>query len=291
MYRYPIESILSSFGRRIDRPGNHGNYYSPFREERTPSFSVDPVRNVWFDHGLGIGGGVVALVGMIRGCSKAEALDYLASLSPDLVPIREISSQSEPVTLIIDSHGPLCNPVLFGYADSFRMIRASLLSMYCEEVHYHFSSRTSGSFFSIGFPTNAGGWVLRNSRMKLCSCPSGITTIDRHGEFSLSPSTDSVAVFEGFFDFLSWLEWKGISRPECDVLVLNSTSHRHLALDYLRSHDSADLYLDNDHAGRDTFRYISQYCPSVMVHDSSGLYLPYNDFNEFLMQSRCATRD
>ncbi len=37
-------------------------YCSPFRAEKTPSFSVLLLKNIWYDHGAGIGGSLIDLV-------------------------------------------------------------------------------------------------------------------------------------------------------------------------------------------------------------------------------------
>ena len=44
-----------------DNP-RYGLYLSPLREEHTPSFKVDYVRNLWYDFGLGEGGSIIDLV-------------------------------------------------------------------------------------------------------------------------------------------------------------------------------------------------------------------------------------
>ena len=46
---------------KYERNG-YGMYLSPLREERTPSFKVDYVRNLWYDFGLGEGGTLLTLV-------------------------------------------------------------------------------------------------------------------------------------------------------------------------------------------------------------------------------------
>ena len=40
---------------KYERNG-YGMYLSPLRDERTPSFKVDYVQNLWYDFGLGGGG-------------------------------------------------------------------------------------------------------------------------------------------------------------------------------------------------------------------------------------------
>ena len=41
-----------------------GNYWylSPFRSEQSPSFNVNPVKNLWYDYGEGQGGNIINLV-------------------------------------------------------------------------------------------------------------------------------------------------------------------------------------------------------------------------------------
>ena len=38
-----------------------GMYYSPLRKDNNYSFSVDYLRNIWYDHGLGEGGSIIAV--------------------------------------------------------------------------------------------------------------------------------------------------------------------------------------------------------------------------------------
>ena len=287
LYAYPIVCVLSYFGKRTDRPSCHGNYFSPFREEKSPSFTIDPVKNAWFDHGLGIGGGVVSLVGMLRGCSKADALDFLAELSSKDGGVEAPIPAASPEThLIVDRDEDLNRRVLLFYAMKMRGIPTSILRQYCREVYYHLTGGTVGSFYSIGFRNNSGGWALRNSRSKNSSSPSDITSIDIRGEHSLKSSTDRVTVFEGFFDFLSWLVYRGLLYPDTDICVLNSTSNVARALEYLRSHDEITLCLDNDSAGQRAVQLIAAACPELRLTDMRPLYSGYNDFNEFLTASR-----
>ena len=52
--RISIRDFLARRGiqPKYERSG-YGMYLSPLREERTPSFKVDYVRNLWYDFGLG----------------------------------------------------------------------------------------------------------------------------------------------------------------------------------------------------------------------------------------------
>ena len=60
-----IPDILLDLGYRTDHKGYM--YYSPFREEASPSFSYDVKRNLWFDHGAGVGGDNIELLVRLKG--------------------------------------------------------------------------------------------------------------------------------------------------------------------------------------------------------------------------------
>lgn len=54
---------------------------SPLRPESSPSFSVSPDRNVWFDFGLGEGGDIIRLVMLLHGLKFQEAVQQLLGAS------------------------------------------------------------------------------------------------------------------------------------------------------------------------------------------------------------------
>ncbi len=53
----PMPEILRTLGHQPQRERGHDLcYFSPFRDERTPSFHVSVSGNVWYDFGAGRGG-------------------------------------------------------------------------------------------------------------------------------------------------------------------------------------------------------------------------------------------
>jgi len=72
-----IISFLESLGLRGKKVGNQIVYYSPFRDEETPSFFVDPVKDVWYDFGAGEGGDLIKLVSILYSVTFKEALRRL----------------------------------------------------------------------------------------------------------------------------------------------------------------------------------------------------------------------
>jgi len=47
------------------------------------------------------------------------------------------------------------------------------------------------------------------------------------------------------------------------------------------SHEKIELYFDNDEAGRKSFEFLKQFCPSII--DGSVRYRTHKDLNEWLV--------
>ena len=119
---------------------------------------------------------------------------------------------------------------------------------------------------------------------KINSAP---TYLAPDGMITARPADCAVAVFEGFFDFLSFIESRRTAHgivPNCDICVLNSVANLKRSLDFILGHRRIDLFLDNDKAGRDTSEAIIKAALGIDVLDHSGEYASYGDFNEFHMK-------
>ncbi len=100
-----------------------------------------------------------------------------------------------------------------------------------------------------------------------------------------------LAVFEGFFSFLSYLviakktEQKGDQNSfvvSSDFLVLNSLSFMEKSRSKMESYASINLFLDRDNAGmKATEQGLSW---SKKFQDKSTFYKGHKDLNEFLTQ-------
>jgi hypothetical protein len=51
----------------------------PFHSEKTPSFGIDPEKNLWYCHGCNKGGDVVRFVELLERCSFRHAIEILAA--------------------------------------------------------------------------------------------------------------------------------------------------------------------------------------------------------------------
>ena len=249
--------------------GIHYWYYSPLRNERTPSFKVNTERNQWYDFGSGEHGDIIDLVCALHRCTISEAIRLLSGAKQ--VAHQEFSFGGEREIyerkLEILSAQPLSNPNLLRYLAA-RAIPLPIASAYCSEVLFRNMKRT---YYAIGFANDALGWEIRNMYFKGCIAPKAITTI--------SKATDVLQIFEGFMDFLSWQTLNPSST--CDTIVLNSLALLPRIQEKIKSYKQVEGFLDNDDAGRKSFAVLRQMFPQVV--DGATRYRAHKDLNEWLV--------
>lgn len=247
-----------------------GIYLSPLRSETQPSFKVDFIQNLWFDHGTGQGGSIIDLVMKIQNCSFSEAMKTLEKdkLGSSDFSFHRDTSNSLQLNLLISSVVSLQNQNLINYLIQ-RSINADIARTHCRQVHYTIGDR---SFYAIGFCNNAGGYELRNKYYKGSSSPKTITTIDNGNAICL--------VFEGFMDYLSYLTLKNAASVQSDIVVLNSIVNLDKATKFLSGHQTIHCFLDNDEAGKRTFYSIHNLGKTTI--DQSPNYANHKDLNDYL---------
>ena len=249
--------------------GIHYWYYSPLRNERTPSFKVNTERNQWYDFGSGEHGDIIDLVCALHRCPISEAFRLLSGAKQ--VAHQEFSFGGERKfserKLEILSSQPLSNPNLLRYLAA-RAIPLPIAKAYCSEVLFQNMNRT---YYAIGFANDALGWEIRNMYFKGCIAPKAITTIKR--------GADRLQIFEGFMDFLSW-QTLNLSST-CDTIVLNSLALLPRIQEKIKSYKQVESFLDNDDAGRKSFEVLKQFYPQII--DGSVRYRTHKDINEWLV--------
>ena len=299
LHSISIIEIMEHYGKRLEHTRS-GLYYSPFRDERTPSFQIDEAKNTWYDYGTSEGGGLFDFVCKLAGITRGEVYDWLASfrhMVPEseykavLAPLMQRKPQASRIVIDSASH-TFTKDKLIEYAQS-RAVSKEVLAKYCEEVIYHIDSAPDRKFFAIGFKNNSGGYALRSSISKQCSS-SDITTLDSSGQMSREVTSDKVIVFEGFMDFLSWITEVKQQTPQYDCCILNSVSNVAKALPWIMEHRNIAAFMDNDQAGRETLQKIidsvSESTHDVCVYDMARLYEGYNDLNEKLSDELTSNR-
>lgn len=283
-----IVEIMAHMGKNLYN--KKGLYYSPFRDESTPSFHIDAATNRWYDFGTSEGGGLFEFVCKIAGITRGEVYDWLASFR-SMIPeseyreVIEKAKKVKPSRIIVDSASHnFTRHKLVEYAQA-RAVTKEILERYCEEVLYHIDAYPQNQYFAIGFRNNDGGYVLRSSLTKKCTS-SAMTTLDPQGCLTDKITGDKVLVFEGFMDFLSWISSVQQDIPQYDCCILNSVSNIEKALPWITAHKNIAAFMDNDEAGRNTLQKIIENVPDdagkVCVYDMVKLYEGYNDLNEKL---------
>ena len=72
-----LEEVIGDFVQ-LKKSGSNFKGLSPFSEEKSPSFMVSPVKQIWKDFSSGKGGNVVAFLMEHEHCNYPEAIKYLA---------------------------------------------------------------------------------------------------------------------------------------------------------------------------------------------------------------------
>ena len=200
-------------------------YLSPLREEKTPSFKVNRQKGLWYDHGNGQGGDIIDFGTLHFKCSVSELLNRMMagnpnqtfSFHPPAIPVRTPhfgageKEENNEGKIIITATRPLADDRLLSYLES-RCIPTEVANQYCKEVDFllYGKERTA-----IGFANDAGGYELRSQYFKGSSSPKSPTT--------LNTESNTLTVFEGFFDFLSYhVIAKDFSDEKTNFLILNS---------------------------------------------------------------------
>lgn len=259
-------------------------YCSPFRNEKTASFKVDRVKNVWFDFGTGTGGRLVDLVCKMYQVDVAGALLILSGAA---IPEQSFSFQQQN-EFTEESRGeikhiqPIQNKALIQYLAD-RKINPELAVKYCDEVYYNAYAGQVKSYFAIGFRNDAGGYELRNG-IKTLKYPKGFKGAISPKDITTIPGANQTAVnvFEGFMDFLSALTFFQIEQANCNTIILNGIGLVDRLLQVLPDYSKINLYLDNDSSGSKTTKLIQEYRPDA-VNRANRIYPDHKDFNEFLL--------
>ena len=291
IYNYPIDRVMEALGCR--KGTGTDMWFSPFRDESEASFHIDRGKNLWYDHGLGMGGSIIKLIMLVRHCGCKEAESFVTTLDPSIrsnQPERRVSvpaTETHQATEIKAIRG-IKSDYLTRYLSS-RKIPLELAHQYLKEIIVY-NPKKGMTFTLVGFPNNAGAWAMSAPTGYKSTNRAAITTINNEGNLSNKPSSKSVAVFEGFWDFLSWQVMQGSTKPSCDVVVLNSVNNLQKAMDYLKKHDKIMGFLDNDDAGQKCQAALEKAFPG-RVTDMSDLYGKYKDLNEMLQDSRGYTPD
>ena len=86
----PIADFLARLGHEpVRRSGNELWYLTPYRGERTPSFRVNVMKQLWYDFGLGKGGDIFTLAREFIGSNDfMEQVKFIAETANMFMPVQ-----------------------------------------------------------------------------------------------------------------------------------------------------------------------------------------------------------
>ncbi|WP_026956683.1 toprim domain-containing protein [Algoriphagus vanfongensis] len=212
-------------------------HFFGFLSQRTGSIAVDDQANVWYDHSAGRGGDIIEAVQVFENMTFPQSIQRLAgSIPTNIIPPKK-KTQTAP-KIEIDGINTISHPALVNYIRS-RGLEPNEILAFAKEIHWKNKGK---SYFAVGFPNESAGWVLRSSIFKGNILGGGIS-------IQILGKPKRIKVFEGWFDFLSYLKLSEAS--DFKAIILNSTANLsfRLILDILKEKENIDLYLDNDVTG------------------------------------------
>lgn len=270
----PIKELILKLNIKIAKQKKENLWcYSPFREEKTPSFKANMEKNTFYDFGNGYGGNNIDLIIKLKNCTVAESLAYFnnnfESFSfAQLTPF-EKSNNDFDNKIEIQNIKPLTNLSLINYVKE-RGISLKNAKQYLLEIHYKVNDK---NYFSLAMKNDKGGYELKNKYIGNSNSPKFLTSINNN--------CNSVIVTESTFDFLSIIELYPGKELQNDFIILHSLSFEKEAIKLAEKYTKIELYLDNDVAGKETA--LTFVCSLKNVNSKSNIYKNFKDINEYLI--------
>lgn len=303
-----LQKLVEHFGGRYAKHSkpHEAWYYSPFRpDEKTPSFKINEANNRWYDFGhvtsrtknggIGSGGDTIDLWcdyhNIDRRKGFKQALQGLESFC-STIPATSFKSNAQeapkpkPVRFsIIKLHKKIFYQSLKEELNR-RQISLATASTYLQQAFVKDNDNPNRKINGFAFANDKGGYELsipnpfKGTSFKTGTKPKYLTTIEGKDQ-------TNVMVFEGFWDFLTWLEINKVDRPPCTTYILNSVSFTVELIDkIIRQKDTVkfvSLFLDNDDAGFNSLNEITLAMveAGITCGDMSETYKPHKDINEY----------
>lgn len=309
----PLPFVVEHIGGRYSHTDRHGNlwYFSPFRpKEKTASFKISPDNKTWYDFGKSNlvgphtlqskkhnGGDIIDLLcdysHRDRRAGIKASLDELEALSkgPKKAVIHKREHTAQPINPINPRYRiiRISERITFsGLKEELgrRRISLALANKYLKQGQI-LDTVTGRKYTGFLFENDKHGYEVSipnprtNRSFKTCIGNKATTLLQPKEE------AGAVDIFEGFWDFLSWLEINKIEIPSHYTIVLNSVSFTREAADRVialgEQIQSVFLFMDNDDAGEMATHELALALEELKmsVGDMRGLYKNVKDLNAF----------
>jgi DNA primase len=269
-----IRTVLESFNLfPVKENRKTAFYFALDREEKIPSLSVDFFKNKAFDFGTGKSYDVISIVQQIKKCSVSEALKYLDTFDFPKHENEKVEESDQSKSYRILKVVDIQHPALIQYLKFRKVYKQKAL---VKEIEYELKNK---KYFGIGFFNNSGGVEIRNKYSKICLGKKDVTVITNQNIKRNGSQNNEIAIFEGFFDYLTFRNMEKAENATSDYLILNSTAMLFKVEEELTEYDKISLFLDNDANGNATREIIQEKYRNV--EDCSLIYKDFKDLNEW----------
>jgi hypothetical protein len=166
----------------------------------------------------------------------------------------------------------LINKALENYLIERGLKTIEIHKKYLGEIYYQIEDK---NYFALSFANENGGREIRNKYFKGSFGKKDISLV------LPNPKDNRLKIFEGFIDFLSYLEINK-NAPLSNYLILNSVSLKERGFKAIQGKfERLELYLDNDKAGDEaTLFFMQNFNNSI---DKRVHYSEHKDLNDFLL--------
>lgn len=268
----PLEEVLLSLGHLPTKQNEKEAWYlNPFATESQASFKINKSLNYWYLFSEGIGGTNTDFMKKYLNASVNEVLAWVEKQSFSSFQQQNISNQkaenlSKQYDIIEIKN--IQHPAILEY---LRERKVGNQTQLLDEIRYRMKDK---NYFGIGFKNDSGGYEIRNKYSKICLGKKDVSTIKNGSE--------SLRIFEGFFDFLSFKNVENFLEKEtADYLILNSVSMISNIKKSLDSYENIELYFDNDEAGNRAVEIIRN--ENQNTEDCRVLYSGFKDLNDWMI--------
>jgi hypothetical protein len=272
-----IVDLLTNLGYDPPKPtGKERIYLSMLRDsDTTPSFSVNEKTGTWYDHGEGKGGNIIDFgLKYWPDFTFPEVLEKIVAVSQALMPSqhrqfhRTAKNDEEPNYGILEIKELGHNITLLNYLESRHIM--AVANGRLKEIYYYIEdeNKIRTNFFAAGWLNETNSWEVRNQNFKGCFGHKGISFLPN--------SEKRLAVFEGYFNYLSWLADNPFATES--VLVLNSIALLQAGINKARPFTDIYLFFDNDPSGKAATAGFKETISAAI--DCSAIYRGYNDYND-----------
>lgn len=264
---------------------SHGQmaFRAPYRVDNDPSLIVHDKKGVWYDHGEGTGGDIIALALKIYNTTDVSyVLQRLNRLYnnipleriPDRNSVPELQAGKAHEIIKVKSLGN--NLAITSYLQSRGIFQQALDTKRIYEIYYDYinDNGVRKRYFGAGWKNDSDGYDIRSKYGKISIYPKDA--------LSMPGKNDCINVFEGMTNFLSAVKEKTATVDDTNI-VLNSLSLSKKIIEKIKPRDwkELNLFLDNGKGGD---RFTATFYESFpTLNDRRYLYNGFDDYNQKVM--------